>query len=124
MVLALALAALFAAPAAARPAAVKLSFSVWDGAGAKRTATLRCGDRVTATGFLARAPQRHCRRARKLAPLLTTTPPADRICTQIYGGPQTAHVTGRIGARRVDRRLSRTDGCEIADWNSMGSLLG
>ena len=49
--------------------------------------------------------------------------PADRMCTQIYGGPQTAHVTGRWKGAAVDLRLSRVDGCRIEQWNSLGPLL-
>jgi hypothetical protein len=49
--------------------------------------------------------------------------PADQMCTQIYGGPQTAHVTGRWKGAAVDIRLSRVDGCRIEQWNSLGPLL-
>ena len=49
--------------------------------------------------------------------------PADQMCTQIYGGPQTAHVTGRWKGSAVDLRLSRVDGCRIEQWNSLGPLL-
>jgi hypothetical protein len=49
--------------------------------------------------------------------------PADRMCTEIYGGPQTAHVTGRWRGDPVDLRLSRVDGCAIAQWDGLGPLL-
>jgi hypothetical protein len=49
--------------------------------------------------------------------------PADRMCSQIYGGPQTAHVTGRWNGTAVDLRLSRVDGCRVEQWNSLGPLL-
>jgi len=51
-------------------------------------------------------------------------PRPDRRCTQIYGGPQTATVTGTFQDRPVDCHFSRTDGCEIAKWRSMAPLLG
>jgi hypothetical protein len=51
-------------------------------------------------------------------------PRPDRRCTQQYGGPQTATVTGTFRGRAVDCRFSRTDGCEIAKWRSMAPLLG
>ena len=38
-------------------------------------------------------------------------------CTQIYGGPQEALVTGRFRGKLVRVRFSRKDGCEIARWN-------
>jgi hypothetical protein len=46
------------------------------------------------------------------------------LCTQQYGGPQTAVVTGRYLGREVHCRFSRTDGCEIARWRAMAALLG
>ena len=51
-------------------------------------------------------------------------PRPDRICTQQYGGPQVAMVTGRFRGREVSSRFSRTDGCEIARWRTMAALLG
>ena len=49
--------------------------------------------------------------------------PADTMCTQLFGGPQTAHVTGRWAGEPVDLQLSRTDGCRIAQWDRLGPLL-
>ncbi|WP_456925109.1 SSI family serine proteinase inhibitor [Geodermatophilus sp. SYSU D00705] len=48
---------------------------------------------------------------------------ADAVCTELYGGPQTATVTGRWGGEPVDLRLSRTDGCRIAQWDSLVPLV-
>jgi hypothetical protein len=49
--------------------------------------------------------------------------PEDVVCTEQYGGPQTAHVTGRWGGEPVDLQLSRTNGCRISQWDSLGPLL-
>ena len=49
---------------------------------------------------------------------------ADMLCTQQYGGPQVALVTGTFHGRPVHSRFSLTDGCEIARWRSMAPLLG
>ncbi|WP_427005063.1 serine protease inhibitor [Pseudarthrobacter sp. H2] len=51
-------------------------------------------------------------------------PGPPKICTQQYGGPQVAVVTGRFLGREVHSRFSRTDGCEIARWHAMAPLLG
>lgn len=51
-------------------------------------------------------------------------PGPPRICTQQYGGPQVAVVTGRFLGREVHCTFSRTDGCEIARWRAMAPLLG
>ncbi|UOY02737.1 SSI family serine proteinase inhibitor [Blastococcus sp. PRF04-17] len=49
--------------------------------------------------------------------------PTDVACTEQYGGPQTASVTGRWAGERVDVDLSRTDGCRIAQWDSLVPLV-
>ncbi|WP_299957735.1 SSI family serine proteinase inhibitor [uncultured Modestobacter sp.] len=49
--------------------------------------------------------------------------PADQMCTQQFGGPQTATVTGRWAGEPVDLQLDRTDGCAIAQWDRLGPLL-
>ncbi len=49
--------------------------------------------------------------------------PPDLVCTEQYGGPQTARVTGTWDAEPVDLTLSRVDGCRIAQWESLGPLL-
>nr|WP_217509508.1 serine protease inhibitor [Pseudarthrobacter sp. C4D7] len=51
-------------------------------------------------------------------------PGPPKLCTQQYGGPQVAVVTGTFHGREVHSVFSRTDGCEIARWNAMGPLLG
>ena len=52
------------------------------------------------------------------------TPAPPRLCTQQYGGPQVAVVSGTFHGRRVEAVFSRTDGCEIPRWNAMAPLLG
>ena len=49
--------------------------------------------------------------------------PADQICTQQYGGPQTARVTGVWGGDPVDLTLSRVDGCRISQWDRLVPLV-
>ena len=49
--------------------------------------------------------------------------PTDLVCTEQYGGPQTAHVFGRWNGEPVDLELSRTDGCRISQWDALGPLL-
>ena len=51
-------------------------------------------------------------------------PGPPRICTQQYGGPQRAVITGTFGDRPVHTELSLTDGCEIARWRALAPLLG
>jgi hypothetical protein len=49
--------------------------------------------------------------------------PADRICTEQYGGDQTARITGTFRGAPVDVSLSRVDGCHIAQWDQFGAVL-
>jgi hypothetical protein len=44
-------------------------------------------------------------------------------CTQQYGGPQTARVTGTLRGEPIDATFSRTDGCEITRWEQVSGLL-
>jgi hypothetical protein len=48
----------------------------------------------------------------------------DRACTLQYGGPERAHVTGTLEGRPIDVRLSRTNGCGIADYEALFAALG
>jgi hypothetical protein len=83
------------------------------------TWTLTCAGAVEGTHPDADAACAHLRAMDEpFAPL-----PGDIACTEQYGGPQTAHVTGRWGGRSVDLALSRTDGCRIAQWDGLGPLL-
>jgi hypothetical protein len=51
-------------------------------------------------------------------------PPADQVCTEIYGGPDVARVTGTIDDQPVDATIDRTNGCGISDWDDLlGAVL-
>lgn len=119
--------ALLAAPSTSGTSgapAVSLSVTGADGAGRARFAGLTCrGTASAGTGFLRPRAVPACAAARRLAGFLASRPPADRVCTQIYGGRDIARVRGRIGTGLVDRRFSRRDGCEIADWRTAQGLL-
>ncbi|MFH9401609.1 SSI family serine proteinase inhibitor [Streptomyces sp. NPDC017638] len=45
------------------------------------------------------------------------------LCTQLYGGPATARITGTWAGRPVDASYDRGDGCRIARWDRMVPLL-
>lgn len=51
-------------------------------------------------------------------------PGPPKLCTQQYGGPQVALVTGTFHGQPVDATFQRTDGCEIARWKALAPLLG
>ena len=64
-----------------------------------------------------------CAAAAKLRPVDLEPVPDDMACTQQFGGPETATVTGTLRDREVDARFSREDGCEIARWDKVAPLL-
>jgi hypothetical protein len=104
---------------------VRLTVTFTRRPGERRVAHLRCtAARASADGFL-RDPgaRRACAHARSIAGMLASDPDPNRACAEIYGGPERARVTGRIGGRRIARGFSRTDGCEIADWRRAMPLL-
>jgi hypothetical protein len=110
----------------ARPtpdASVRIVFD--DGQGDRRRAEITCrARRDVLRGYLRLSPPAEtCRRLAELSALLTARPLRDRVCTQVYGGPETAEFDGAIGGRPVHRRFARTDGCEIADWERVEQLL-
>jgi hypothetical protein len=67
-------------------------------------------------------PQAACKHLARLDEPFAAIP-ADAVCTQVYGGPQTARVTGVWAGAPVDLELSRVDGCRIAQWDKLGPVL-
>jgi Subtilisin inhibitor-like len=49
--------------------------------------------------------------------------PQGTACTQIYGGPELADVSGTLDGKPVDTQFSRGDGCEIERWNRVAFLF-
>ena len=102
-------------------ASTSLHITVWpngQGHPGGKTYTLRC---APAGGTLPRPAAACTRLARLTHPFAAT--PRDTVCTQIYGGPQQALVTGRFRGHAIRARFSRTDGCEIARWDRVRLLF-
>jgi len=49
--------------------------------------------------------------------------PADQMCTEIYGGPDIAAVTGTLAGVEVNTTFHRNNGCGISDWELFLPLL-
>ncbi len=47
-----------------------------------------------------------------------------QACTQQYGGPQKATITGVVDGVAVDSSFARTNGCEISAWDAAKDVLG
>ena len=81
--------------------------------------TLVCGDEAEGEHP---EPAAACARILRMdAPFEPLAP--DRICTEQYGGPQTARVTGTWQGEEVDLELSREDGCAISQWDALVPLV-
>ena len=106
--------------AAVLVAATSLHITVWpDGPGKGRhTYTLRC---APAAGTLPKRTTACARLAKMTRPFAPT--PKDMVCTELYGGPAEALVTGRLRGQSVSARFGRKDGCQIGRWNRVAFLF-
>lgn len=50
---------------------------------------------------------------------LVDGPPADQVCTEIYGGPDVATIVGTLDDATVNATIDRTNGCGIDDWDRL-----
>jgi hypothetical protein len=97
---------------------LQVEVDLGDGAG-MRTWTLTCVGFVEGDHPAAEAA---CDHLRDMEDPFTPIP-EDAICTQQYGGPETARVVGRWGGEPVELELSRVNGCRIDQWNSLVPLV-
>jgi hypothetical protein len=105
------------------PTVLTLSYSESKG-GKPETARLTCTkDRSSGTGYLASDADATCKQIDSISSLLIEGPDLTKACTQVYGGPQTLRVSGRVDYKTVNRTFERTNGCQIADWKELEPLL-
>jgi Subtilisin inhibitor-like len=122
LLVAVAVLASVAGAASAAPSGTALTITYWsDGSrpADKTVWTLRCDP---ARGTLKR-PARACRHIAAGGRRLFAPVKQGAICTEIYGGPQIALITGTVDGKRVWARLQRRDGCEIARWMRLSPWL-
>lgn len=96
-----------------------LSIVVDDGSGTTTTWQLSCDP----PGGTHPDPRAACQALEANGATALPAVPKDRICTQVYGGSQTATITGTWRGARVQSRLSLRNGCEIARWKMLEGLL-
>ena len=63
------------------------------------------------------------RPARPCASAIAPRDPA-AACTQQYGGPERAQVSGTFDGKPVDVVITREDGCGIADYEALFAAFG
>jgi hypothetical protein len=81
-----------------------------DGPTKPKTATVKCGPA---------SDSKECAALGDMKAEVFQPVPGDMACTQQYGGPETAKVTGTFKGEQVDAEFSRVNGCEIARWEKM-----
>ena len=108
-------------PSGSDPAtgATDLTIVLDDGSGSTRTWRLTC-DPAGGTHPDAAAA---CKALADHGATALPPVPKDRMCTQIYGGPEKATVKGTWNGKAVNSAFSKTNGCEISRWKSLSGLL-
>lgn len=84
-----------------------------DGPGgeAERTETVSC------------EPGSQCTEIEGISPADFAPIPPGAICTEIFGGPETATIEGSLDGEAVNAELSRANGCEIDRFDRFTPLL-
>jgi Subtilisin inhibitor-like len=112
------MAAANAAHAAGGATSLRIVYRVSAGAHAN-VSVLRCDP---PRGTVPR-PAAACRTLAEAGRALFAPTPPGVACPQIYGGPQTAVVTGTLAGRPLWARFTRRDGCEVDRWKRVAFLL-
>ena len=110
------------AAALARPGTTALTITVTEDS-ARSTGQIRWTLRCDPVGGTHPRRAAACRGLARLGWRVFSPPPPGAACAELYGGPQVAVVAGRVGGHRVWARLTRIDGCQIARWDAVPSLL-
>ena len=106
-------------PAPSATEGTDLTIVVDDGTGATTTWTLTCDPPGGTHPNAAKACQILAAHGETALPRV----PKNKACTQVYGGPEKATVTGTWQGKRVLSTFSRTDGCQISRWDLLHGLL-
>jgi Subtilisin inhibitor-like len=99
-----------------------LTVSYWEyglASGKRRVWKLECDP----AGGTLKSPRGACQHLARGGRGLFAPVKESAICTEIYGGPQVALVTGTLHGRRVWARFQRGGGCEIERWNRLSPWL-
>jgi hypothetical protein len=110
-----------AAGTAAAAPGTQLRVTVWPAGqpGAFQSWTLACAP----AGGNHPARTASCRTVARVGVAGFRPVPPRTMCTQVYGGPQQALVTGVLDGRRIWARFNLRDGCQIARWKRLAPLL-
>src|SRR5215203_824793 len=108
-----------ASPATPPEPATDLTIMVRDGSGTTSTWRLTCDP----PGGTHPDPKAACRALESNGAAALPPVPKDKVCAQIYGGAETATITGTWQGMKIISRFARNDGCQISRWKLMEGLL-
>lgn len=100
-----------------------LRIRIWErgrAAGAPTERTLTC--RESAAGTVSN-PDAACEQLARLGEKAFAPTPPDVACTTIYGGESVATIDGTFAGKPVHASYSLANGCEIARWNRLPTIL-
>jgi Subtilisin inhibitor-like len=103
----------------AEPGDTDLTIVINDGSGSTKTWRLTCNP----AGGTHPDPRAACEALETNGAAALPPVPKDKACTQIYGGPETATISGTWQGQRVMSTFARNDGCQISRWKLMAGLL-
>ena len=103
----------------AEPGDTDLTIVINDGSGSTKTWRLTCNP----AGGTHPDPQAACQALEANGAAALPPVPKDKACTQIYGGPETATISGTWKGQPVMSMFARNDGCQISRWKLMEGLL-
>ncbi len=96
---------------------INVSYVAQDGASAKHW-TLHCNP----AGGTHKSAKKACAALLKVKNPFKSSDP-DLMCTQQYGGPESADVRGIWKGKKIRTNFSKINGCEIARWQKVQALL-
>lgn len=64
-----------------------------------------------------------CEKLAELSPDAFAEVPEDQACTHIYGGPETADVSGTVDGTEIDTEFNKSGGCEMERYETLGPIL-
>jgi len=96
---------------------LEISVSIGGSEAPTKTWTLECPDGGTLPN-----PERACAKLAVMDDPFAPVP-KDKACTQVFGGPEEAVVTGTFRGDPVNAHFDKGNGCEIARWNSLEFLF-
>ncbi|MGL3804516.1 hypothetical protein ACSYDW_00300 [Paeniglutamicibacter sp. R2-26] len=114
-----------ASPSVSSPATADIDLDIVvraDGKNASAEYSLQCA------GATALESSKHPRAAEACElvskhPQILDPAPANQMCTEQYGGPATASVSGTIDGKAVSREFDLKNGCGISAWGDALPLL-